>query len=223
MNRNLKILLAAILVTTFFTQNKICEHLGFGQPQYHKELTDGKQPEELDKLSELRNEDFFINDSLYTWDETIFNWVPVGATKDFQALLSAYSPEASDSSQPIEIDWKVLMDIQYRLRYFEELDMEIYAPVFGKAQKMLNGKEVIIKGFIIPLDEAEGLLMLSANPYASCFFCGKASPASVVSLYLRKKGKRYKIDDFKKIVGTLHLNHDDPNEFYYILKDAREK
>ena len=39
---------------------------------------------------------------------------------------------------------------------------------------------------------------------------------------MKKNKKTYKIDDFKKFKGTLHLNYDDPNEFYYILKDAEE-
>ena len=115
------------------------------------------------------------------------------------------------------------MDINYELRYFKELDMEIYAPVFSEAVKALDGKEVILEGFVLVFDEEPDLLSLSANPYASCFFCGKASPASVISMYLKKKRKRYKMDDFKKFRGTLHLNHDDPNEFYYILRNATEE
>ena len=66
-------------------------------------------------------------------------------------------------------------------------------------------------------------MSLSYNPYASCFFCGKASPASVMSMYLKDEDVRYKMDDFKTFRGTLHLNYDDPNEFYYILRDAREE
>ncbi len=223
MNTKLKILLATILVVVLFTQDKVCEHLGFGQTKYQKKSADAKEPEETQASDNPYNEDFFVSDSLYRWDEQLFKWATVGTTKDGQALLSAYSPGEDVSSQPIEIEWKLLMDIKYRLRYFKELDMEIYAPIFGKAQKMLNGKEVIIEGFVIPFYEEEEFLTLSANPYASCFFCGKASPASVISMYLSKKSRRYKMDDFKKFRGTLHLNSDDPKEFYYILKDAREE
>lgn len=115
------------------------------------------------------------------------------------------------------------MEINYQLKYFSELEMEIYAPVFPKEIKELDGKEVAIIGFVIPFDEEEQLLSLSANPYAACFFCGQASPASVMSMYLKNKRKRYKVDDFKRFRGTLHLNHDDPNEFYYILRNAVEE
>ena len=43
-----------------------------------------------------------------------------------------------------------------------------------------------------------------------------------MTMYFKEKGSRYKMDDFKKFKGILHLNQDDPNEFYYILKDAEE-
>lgn len=129
---------------------------------------------------------------------------------------------AIDDQEPLKIDWEVLTDINYKVRYFESLDMDINAPLFGKAQKALDGKEVIITGFVIPFDENMEYLSLSANPYASCFFCGNASQASIISMYMKDGTKRYQIDDFKTFKGTLHLNYDDPNEFIYILKNAEE-
>ncbi len=168
------------------------------------------------------NNDYFINDSIYTWSDTIFDWV---ATWNKQERTDQNRINTTDSlslSEPIKIDWEILTDINYRLRYFSEMDMEIYAPVFSKTVKSLHKKNVIVEGFVIPFDEEEDLLSLSLNPFASCFFCGNASPASVISLYMKKKRKHYKIDDFKKFKGTLYLNHDDPNDFYYILRDAEE-
>jgi len=127
-----------------------------------------------------------------------------------------------NQEDPIELKWEDLIDIKYKIRYFETLDMNVEAPVFGNAQKALDGKEVIITGFVIPFDEDTEYLSLSANPYASCFFCGNASPASVISMYMKTGDKRYKMDDYKTFKGTLHLNYDDPNEFIYILKGAVE-
>jgi hypothetical protein len=126
------------------------------------------------------------------------------------------------TEEPIEIEWQLLMDIEYELKYFEELDMDMYAPLFPQKIKALHEKEVIIVGFVLPFEKEWDVLALSANPFASCFFCGQASPASIISMYLKDKKKRYKMDDFKKFKGTLHLNEDDPDEFYYILRDAEE-
>ena len=222
MGRNLKILMAAILIAGVFTQDMICKHLGFGQNRYHEVSTAARKGKERTPIDRTLKRDSFIDDNLYRWDEQIMDWIVVNGISDFNTQLVNYTANEHSLSDPIEVDWKVLMDIQYKLQYFKELDMEIYAPVFSNAVKALHGKEVIIEGYVIPFDEDEEVLSLSYNPYASCFFCGKASPASVMSLYL-KESKRYKVDDFKKFRGTLYLNHDDPNEFYYILREAKEE
>jgi len=141
--------------------------------------------------------------------------------ESFTRRTSVKHPATSD---PVMVDWRVLIDIDYELRYFEGIDMKVNAPVFSEAVKELDKQEIIIEGFVIPLDAAGDRLALSLNPYAACFFCGKASPASVISLYLKNKGKkRYKIDEFVEFRGVLYLNRDDPNEFYYILREARER
>ena len=114
-----------------------------------------------------------------------------------------YKTPQDASEEPIEIDWKLLMDIEYELKYFSELDMEMYAPVFPENIQALDEQEVIIVGFVLPFEQELDILALSANPYASCFFCGQASPASVISMYLKNKNKRYKMDDFKKIQRIL--------------------
>lgn len=229
MNKKLKILLAALLIAGVFTQDKICQHLGIGQAKHHEGATEVVQKKKLPPpvssvKKEAPKEDYFKNDSIYRWDDELFDWVVVPGTANFQAqvIKASTSPTPATDAKPIKIEWKVLMDIQYRLKYFAEVEMEVYAPVFSEAVQALHEKEVIIEGFVIPFYE-DGLVSLSYNPFSSCFFCGKASPASVLSMYMKKKTrKRYKTDDFKKFKGTLHLNEDDPNEFYYILRDAKE-
>ena len=93
--------------------------------------------------------------------------------KEAQAQFVNNSISNPDLLKPIELEWKVLMDILYRLRYFSEIETDMYAPLFSKTVKTLHKKKVINKGFIIPFDEENELLSLSFNPYASCFFCGK--------------------------------------------------
>jgi len=138
--------------------------------------------------------------------------------------LKNYSSDYNniEDEEPIIVMWEDLIDINYETRFFKDLEMEVSAPIFGMKQKALDGKEIMITGFVIPFDENTEYLSLSANPYASCFFCGNASPASVISMYMKQGGKRYMIDDFKTFKGTLHLNYDDPNEFIYLLKNAEE-
>ena len=64
------------------------------------------------------------------------------------------SPLLKPNSKPIVIDWELLQDIEYQLKYYEALSMEIYSPVFTKALEAIDGKEVIIEGFVIPFEES---------------------------------------------------------------------
>ncbi len=223
MSTTLKVLLAAFLLAGTFTQNRICDHsLGFGQANWHDMamVPVAKGAGDTEKIHQAASPS--IKRFTDQRDEPFGNSFLTEETPTFKPQFVKY-PATPLPSEPIEVDWRVLINIEYKLKYFEDLDMEMYSPVFTEAVKELHGKEVVIKGYVIPFDEEEDLLSLSFNPYANCFFCGKASPASVISMYLKDSRKRYKMDDFKKFRGTLYLNHNDPNEFYYILREAEEQ
>lgn len=218
MKHLLKIVALLSLVILFFNRNYVEEYLGYETIEQKQNIVE-ENPE-----IEVPKGDYLVNDSLYRWDTEQLNWITVKSSEKSLELAPKPILTAHTSTEagvkPIPIDWELLLDIEYMLKYYEVLDMKIYAPVFTDALKAIDGKEVIIEGFVIPFDESGEILALSANPYASCFFCGKASPASVISLYLKKK-KLYKMDDFRKFRGVLKLNYDDPEEYYYILNDAR--
>lgn len=223
MSKSVKIILAVILVAAVFKQDKIREYLGLGQVEHDETLTIAtNKKEEFPAPDIILEKDDPTPETIYRWDDELINWVEVERSSGFRAQLVSNTTTHHSTENPIEVDWKLLMDIEYTLQYFAELDMEMYAPVFPEAVEALHEKEVIIEGFVIPFEEEGGLLSLSFNPYASCFFCGKASPASVMSMHMKSKRNRYKTDDFKKFKGVLYLNQNDPNEFYYILRDAKE-
>ncbi len=203
------------------TQEKICSHLGFGQGGHvnHFTIASGSKSNGNDGSTA---KSYPISDTLYQWNDQLRVWSPAVEISESQAQLVTFTTDDS-ATEPIEASWELLMDIDYELRYFSQLEMEIYAPVFPRAVSALDGKEVVVEGFIIPIDEEEEQLALSYNPFASCFFCGQGSPASVMNMYLRDKSKRYRLDDYKKFRGKLRLNQDDPYEFYYILEDANEE
>lgn len=217
----MKITIVAILIAITCTPDKLCNHSGFGHEKIHVETGISENRKEIISPQNITARDHYVNDTIYQWDEKLFDWVVSEETNH----LNVFNDSSSFNqllSEPIEVDWKTLMDIQYKLKYYAEFEMDLFAPVFSEAVKALHGKEVIIEGFTIPFEE-EGILSLSYYPFAACFFCGKASPASIISLYLNQGNKRYKIDDYKKFKGILYLNRDDPNEFYYILREAEEE
>jgi len=159
--------------------------------------------------------------TIYKWDEEIFDWIAIGELERLNHASNKKSPDW-DLSAPIKLDWEVLMNILYQLKYYPELDLSIFAPVFGRKLEPIDGKTVVIEGYVLPVDEEEGLWALSAFPVASCFFCGQASPASVISVYFNEAGRRrrHKVGDKLSLSGTLVLNHDDPVELYYVLKEV---
>lgn len=118
-----------------------------------------------------------------------------------------------------QLDWDALADVQYAYEYSEAFKTWYSKPEFGESVKQLNEKEVQIKGFILPLDVAGDYFILSAFPYASCFFCGGAGQESVIELRFKKKKPKFNMDDIVTFKGKLLLN-DLPLEMSYILEDA---
>ena len=115
-------------------------------------------------------------------------------------------------------NWEVMADVTYAKSQDEY--GEIYVPKFGEEVKKMEGKQVSLKGFIIPF---EGMfepkhIILSSLPIAACFFCGGSGPETVAEAYLEKEIE-YTVKPVT-VTGTLSLNDSDYNQLMYILKDA---
>ena len=116
--------------------------------------------------------------------------------------------------------WKVLSKVQIEKRFDELLNYEIDFPTFSDEVKALNGKEIVLEGWIIPLDELRGenYFVLSALPFANCFFCGGAGPETVLEVFSEKNIKF--TEKRIKVKGVLNINADDPLKLMYILQKA---
>ncbi|MEM9848606.1 MAG: hypothetical protein AAF847_11995 [Bacteroidota bacterium] len=135
-------------------------------------------------------------------------------------LLAFFSTTAFGQ---VKMTWNLLADISYEPKYFEEYDAEYLSPIFGKSPIAYSGKEVLVTGYIIPLDAEGSGYILSKNPYASCYFCGNAGPETIVELWMKpKKTRRYQMDERLTFKGKLRLNSEDVNHFNYILTEAEE-
>lgn len=120
----------------------------------------------------------------------------------------------------VKITWRSLGDVTFEDKLDKDLGAYIWVPTFGDKLKALNGVEVYLTGYVIPLDVTEGYYVLSAFPYSNCFFCGGAGPESVVELQLAKDHRRFKVDERLTFKGILRLNADDVLHLNYILEDA---
>jgi hypothetical protein len=117
--------------------------------------------------------------------------------------------------------WKTLAKITYKKEYDDFLGFKIDKPVFSDAILALEGKEVTIKGYIIPVEgyKSHKEFIFSAFPYNMCFFCGGAGPETVMEV-VASEAVKYTTDPIL-LTGKLVLNADDINSLMYKLEDAK--
>lgn len=116
--------------------------------------------------------------------------------------------------------WQFLADLTFKKEYDEMLGFKVDVPVFSEKLKKLEGKEVTIKGYIIPVEgyKSHTEFVFSAYPYNMCFFCGGAGPETVMEVYAIEAIK-YTAEPVT-IKGKLELNDSDINRLIYALNDA---
>lgn len=83
-----------------------------------------------------------------------------------------------------------------------------------------EGKEVVISGYLVPVDAEAKRYALSKNPFSSCFFCGNAGPETVIGLHFEESPGRFPTDEYLPIAGRLRLNHGG-SELFFTIQNAR--
>lgn len=122
----------------------------------------------------------------------------------------------------VELTWKMLSDVTFKQIYVQDLDAYFWKPAFGPQVKALEGKEVFITGYVIPVDYDANFYVVSRWPYANCYFCGGGGPETVADLRFVQLPRRYKTDERLTFKGRLKLNADDVYQMNYILEGAQE-
>ncbi len=126
---------------------------------------------------------------------------------------------ASFQSKPAidTITWLILNDLEYK-EAPHEVYGTVYLPEFSKAVKKLANKQVIIKGYLVPVDKTTWAL--SKNTYAACFFCGKAGPETVIGLTFKGDPGKLKMDANATVSGKFILSGKDVDDWMYSLTDV---
>ena len=116
--------------------------------------------------------------------------------------------------------WQTLAQITYTKQYDELLGFKVDVPVFSDVVQALDGQEVTVRGYIIPVEgyKSHTEFIFSAFPYNMCFFCGGAGPESVMEVFATEP-IQYKAEPIT-IRGTLELNNSDINSLMYILRNV---
>ncbi len=117
--------------------------------------------------------------------------------------------------------WRTLGKISYKKQYNEIMGFKVDVPVFSDDVKALEGKEIEVKGYIIPVEgyKSHKEFIFSAFPYNMCFFCGGAGPETVMEVEAMDPIK-FRSESIR-IKGKLKLNAEDINNLMYKIVDAQ--
>ncbi|MEM9053291.1 MAG: DUF3299 domain-containing protein [Bacteroidota bacterium] len=135
----------------------------------------------------------------------------------FFALVSGFDLVAQNS---MPITWDQLGDVRFEETYDEGTGAFYDKPIFGPMIQSLDGREVKITGYVIPMDVSLNVYVVSRFPFSSCFFCGNAGAETVVDLRLNDKSLTFKNDDRRTFCGRLTLNSSRFSDLPYILEDV---
>ena len=119
--------------------------------------------------------------------------------------------------------WGTLSLIRYDLSV-DEYGLSVHKPThFTKMIEDLDGKEIELAGFIVPLEgkKKQRHLYFSAYPYASCFFCGNAGPETVIEVFMGGENYLEYTDKQIRISGTFRFVPGDFSSVMYQLENAK--
>lgn len=122
------------------------------------------------------------------------------------------------------LTWDDLADVTWTEVYDESTGLTNLTGTFGEHLKSFEGKEVIISGYVIPLDAMGLSYALSRTSFAACFFCGQAGPETVMDLNVKPKS----VESYRqkntliKFKGTLVLRESNETGLNYTLDLAKE-
>ena len=121
---------------------------------------------------------------------------------------------------PSKGTWKTLGKITFKKVYDELMGFKVDMPVFSDQIVALEGKEITVKGYIVPTEgyKSHKEFILSAFPYNMCFFCGGAGPETVMEV-VSLEGVEFSADPIV-LKGILRLNDNDINHLMYKLEEA---
>lgn len=125
--------------------------------------------------------------------------------------VSTLPPVRDDRPNPLP--WGVLRDTTLGAKA---------VPTFPEHLLSLDGKPVVLTGFMQPLGDAAEFagFMLLEFP-VGCWFCEMPGPTGVVSVELEPGTRTTTRRGLIKVTGTLELNRDNPEDFFFRVMGAR--
>lgn len=118
--------------------------------------------------------------------------------------------------------WATLGMVTFDTKFDPDWGIDIQIPTFGPIISALEGKEIEVEGFIIPLTGkiSQSHFMLSKYPQSMCFFCGLAGPETAMQVFTAGQKKVAFQEEKIKVSGILRINDKDLSTPLYTLEDA---
>lgn len=96
----------------------------------------------------------------------------------------------------------------------------LYEPQFPSWLDKYQNQEIVIQGYLVPVDVEGNQYALSRYAFSSCFFCGNAEPNTVVELVFKERPDNLITDQFVVVKGILMFNSNDPFRLFFILQQV---
>lgn len=116
--------------------------------------------------------------------------------------------------------WSQLAAVDIRYEQDQAHNRWVMHPQFSDTLQRMVDQPVYVTGYLLPVDVSGGQHVLSAFPFASCFFCGGAGPESVIELRWAQLPGRLRTDQYATVQGRWQLLTDG-DTFLYRLENAR--
>ena len=115
------------------------------------------------------------------------------------------------------LNWKILGQIKFVKKKHKDYG-EIDFPVINDVLMKKSGKKILMAGFIVPIDNVN--YALSKNVFASCFFCGKAGPETIMGIKFKVGKIKLKTDQYVTLEGNFRVNENNVEDWIYHIEDA---
>lgn len=136
------------------------------------------------------------------------------------SIFCSLSPVVAQES----VNWDRLAQVKWSDSFDANLGITIIEGTYEEDLMTLDGQEIVISGYVIPLDALGLSYALSRTSFASCFFCGQAGPETVMELRIKPRSieaSRLK-NTLIKFRGMFQIKTSNELGLHYSLQNAVE-
>ncbi len=134
-------------------------------------------------------------------------------------IIASFYFDGQRGIKPLEIDWQLLGQVKFSSIRYTPYRANVKMPAFSDSLTRLNGKEVEITGYYIPMELNGHRCALSKNPNRTCFFCGRSTIETILIVDFKDRLPNFSSDDLITVKGRIKITASF-NDFIYRIADA---